>query len=97
MKTLLALCLCAPLCAGGIPYDKKCHAAIGAVAYVAGYEIARACDSKHPKLWGLASSLALGMAKEAMDARDPKHHSCEAGDAVATLGGGLVMTFVWRF
>lgn len=97
MKTLLALCLCAPLCAGGIPYDKKCHAVAGAVAYIAGYEIAKACDSKHPRLWGLASSLAVGLAKEAMDARDPKHHSVEAGDVAATLGGGLVVSWVWRF
>lgn len=68
MRTLLTLFLCAPLCAGGLPYDKKCHVAAGAVAYVAGYEIARACDSKHPRLWGLASSLAVGLVRIAPSA-----------------------------
>ena len=96
-RTALSLILCAPLCAGGIPSDKGYHAAAGAVAYVAGYEIARACDSKHPRLWGLASSLAVGLAKEAYDKDHPKTHSCEAGDVVATLGGGLVVSWVWRF
>ena len=96
-RTALSLILCAPLCAGGIPSDKGYHAAAGAVAYVAGYEIARACDSKHPRLWGLASSLAVGLAKEAMDSRDTKHHSVEAMDAVATFGGGFVVSWIWRF
>lgn len=97
MRTLLTLFLCAPLCAGGLPYDKKCHAVAGAVAYVAGYEIARACDSKHPKLWGLASSLAVGLAKEYYDKKHPSCHSCECGDVVANLGGAFVMSWVWRF
>ena len=85
------------MCAGGIPSDKGYHAAAGAVAYVAGYEIARACDSKHPRLWGLASSLAVGLAKEAYDKSHPDRHTCEAGDVVANLGGAFVVSWVWRF
>lgn len=95
MKPLLFL-LCLPLSAGGIPYDKQCHAAMGAVAYVAGYHFAKACGSEHPKLWGLATSLAVGIAKESWDKHHPPH-TCEAGDVVAAVSGGLVVSFVWRF
>lgn len=94
---LLPLLLCAPLCAGGIPKDKMQHAAGGAIVYVAAYEIARANDAKYPKLWALGAALAVGVAKEAMDSRDPKHHTVEAMDAAATFGGGLVMSWTWRF
>lgn len=93
----LALLLCAPLCAGGIPKDKAIHVAAGAVAYVAVYEIAKYNDAKHPKLWGLGAALALGVAKEAFDKQHPKTHTCEAGDVAATFGGGLVASWVWRF
>ena len=97
MRTLLTLFLCAPLCAGGIERDKQLHAAAGAIAYVAGYGVSKACRSEHPRLWGFASALTVGLAKEAYDKAHPKTHSCEAGDVVATLGGGLVMSWVWRF
>ena len=96
-RTALSLILCAPLCAGGIERDKQMHAAAGAIAYVAVYEVAKCNGSEHPKLWGLGAALALGIAKEAYDKQHPKTHTCEAMDAAATLGGGLVMTFVWRF
>ena len=96
-RTALSLILCAPLCAGGIERDKQMHAAAGAIAYVAVYDIAKCNGSEHPRLWGLGAALALGIAKEAMDSRDKKHHSVEAMDAVATLGGGLVASWVWRF
>jgi len=96
-RTALSLILCAPLCAGGIERDKQMHAAAGAIAYVAVYEVAKCNGSEHPKLWGLGAALALGIAKEAYDKAHPKTHSCEAGDVVATLGGGLVVSWVWRF
>ena len=96
-RTALSLILCAPLCAGGIERDKQLHAAAGAIAYVAVYEVAKHNDMKHPRLWGLGAALALGIAKEAYDKQHPKTHTCEAGDVVATLGGGLVMSWVWRF
>ena len=96
-RTALSIILCAPLCAGGIPSDKGYHAAAGAVAYVAGYEVSKACGSEHPKLWGFASALTVGLAKEAYDKAHPNTHSCEAGDVAATFGGGLVASWVWRF
>ena len=96
-RTALSLILCAPLCAGGIERDKQLHAAAGAIAYVAVYEVAKHNDMKHPRLLGLGAALALGIAKDAMDSRDPKHHSVEAMDAAATFGGGLVASWVWRF
>jgi len=96
MKLLLVLLLSLPLCAG-VPYDKKCHAAIGAVSYVAGYEFSKACGSEHPKVWGFASALAVGLGKEAYDKAHPKTHTCEAGDVVANLGGAFVVSWVWRF
>jgi len=94
---LLPLLLCAPLCAGGFERDKQMHAAAGAIAYVVVYDIAKYNEAKHPNLWGLGAALALGVAKEAMDSRDPKHHTVEAMDALATAVGGLVVSWVWRF
>ena len=48
-RTALSIILCAPLCAGGIERDKQMHAAAGAIAYVAVYEVAKHNDMKHPK------------------------------------------------
>ena len=97
MNRLLPLFLSMPLVAGGIPKDKGLHAAAGAVAYVVVYEVAKENGAKHPKLWGVGAALALGVAKEVYDKQHPKTHTCETADALATLGGGIVMSWTWRF
>lgn len=94
---LLSLLLCLPLSAGGFERDKQLHAAAGAIAYVVVYDIAKCNGSEHPKAWGLGAALALGIAKEAYDKQHPKTHTCDAKDAAATFGGGLVFSWVWRF
>lgn len=96
-RTALSLILCAPLCAGGIERDKQMHAAAGAIAYVAVYEVAKHNDMKHPRLLGLGAALALGIAKEAYDKQHPKTHTCDAKDTLATFIGGFVVSWVWRF
>ena len=62
-----------------------------------GYQTAKACGSEHPKAWGFASALAVGLAKEAYDKQHPKTHTCDPMDAAATFVGGLSFSFVWRF
>lgn len=51
---------------------------------------------------GVAASLVVGLAKEAIDANDSDRNSiAEAGDATATAVGGAVgaicITAIWRF
>lgn len=91
---VLAILLCLPACAG-IPRDKTLHAAAGSVAYVAGYEVARALDSEHPSLWALAGVVALGVAKEAYDKRHPQTHTADPMDALAMVAGGFTVSWVW--
>jgi hypothetical protein len=92
----LALALCLPLSAG-IPQDKALHAAAGAVAYVGGYHVAKALNSEHPRLWAMAGVVALGVVKEAYDKRHPLTNTADPLDALATVAGGVSVSFVWRF
>jgi hypothetical protein len=84
-------------CNAGIPQDKKAHALAGAVIYAGTYTLARSLDAKHPRLIALGTVLAAGIVKEVLDRRDPLRHTCDPLDAAATLGGGVVVSYVWRW
>jgi len=92
----LSLLLCIPLSAS-IPQDKQLHAAAGAIGYAGGYHIAKALDLKHPRLWALAGVVALGIGKEVYDKRHPSSHTSDHKDALATVAGGIMVSFVYRF
>ncbi len=35
--------------------------------------------------------VVAGIVKEVLDRRDPEHHTCDPWDAIATIGGGLLI------
>lgn len=89
MKLLAAILLCFSLSAQAevvsLPKDKQGHIVLGVGVY-AGCRILR----YEPETC-LYAAMAVGVAKEAMDATDKKHHSVEFMDFAATATGGLLM------
>ncbi len=85
--------------------DKREHAACGFAIGAFGYLMADEIKPEWPDWKKVAAGTALaalaGIAKEAADHEDPKHHSCEARDAIATTAGGVIgavsVSLVFRF
>ncbi len=85
--------------------DKREHfvagLAIGAFGYLMADEIAPGWPEWEKVAAGTALAALAGLAKEASDRSDPKHHSCEVRDAIATTLGGSVgavsLSLVFRF
>lgn len=97
MKFSLIFALSFSMCQGfEVPRDKAMHVAAGFAISSCGTFVAKEKGLKHPELYGFALGCFAGLAKEVYDKRHPKTHTCEAKDALATIGGAS-LTFAIRF
>ncbi len=74
--------------------DKGLHAAAGAAIGASADAVIAAVAPAWLPGWArraaaLAVVAAAGVTKEALDARDPAHHTVELWDALATIAGGV--------
>lgn len=95
---LLPLALATPSHAGGLdlPKDKTLHLLAGAVIAVPVYLAAKAEGRRFPELWAVGASLLAGILKELHDRKEPGNRF-DAGDALATVAGGVVINFAIRW
>jgi len=67
-----------------IPLDKQAHALSGAVLVLLPVIASR------PLWWGLLICFCASVAKEVYDYCNPKTHTCDVWDAIATCAGGAL-------
>ena len=97
--TLLALFLACSILPAQIKEDKRLHFVAGGLV---GAYVSYRCEIEeipHPKLWGLAAALIVGVAKEVRDSRQPGN-KFDPADALATAAGGaagVTLVYVVRF
>jgi uncharacterized protein YfiM (DUF2279 family) len=86
---LAALYLTCCTNAQAVEQDKTQHFAISA-AMAAAATAALEGRTAHPIIYGIASSFAVGIAKEAYDKAHPKNHTASGADLAADLLGATV-------
>ena len=79
-----------------IPKDKQLHLVAGSAISSVAYGIAKQAGSKHPDLWAIGAALAIGLAKELHDRKQPGNRF-DPADCGATVAGGIVVTYAIRW
>ncbi len=103
--SLLALSLSASELDEYCREDRALHfaggAAIGATTYALVQTVAPDLEGWKKHAVAIGVSALVGIAKEYADSRDSDSHCCDARDAIATVGGGVLgsvsVSLVFRF